>query len=275
MERVLLGDNNPVQLQEWSKLLRDEGYHVTEAPSVAATQEQLIKGGFDLAILDLHMEWDDDETDESGLNLARLYRESVPIIILTALPNTSAAIAALQRDGRSAPAVAFIRKKEDGPKALLKAARQAIVPKVFVAHGHDDEVTADVVDFLKTRGAHAVVLREETKTSQTVLEAFEAHANVQFALILMTPDDEGRLKVEPPQTPLPLQARARQNVIFELGFFLAKLGRNRVVALEKQGGAIEQPSNFHGVLTQTIDPGGRWREKLAETMRDAGIALRY
>lgn len=264
--RVLLVDNHRPSLKKWAGMLRNESYDVTEASSVPGAKMLLNKGGFDVAVLDLHLERDEDESDESGLNLAKAYRDSVPIIILTGRPTLDAAIRALQ-DGRSATAVAFV-KKPDGPQALLKAIAKAVVPKVFVSHGHDEAATAAVVNFIEGGGAHAIVLREQPMASQSILEAFEKHANVQFAIILVTPDDVGGGKGKT------LRPRARQNVIFELGFFLAKLGRNRVVALYKEEGEpIELPSNYHGVVYREMDGGGGWKIELAREMKEAGIEL--
>ncbi|MFY9822188.1 MAG: TIR domain-containing protein [Thermoanaerobaculia bacterium] len=264
--RVLLVDNHRPSLKSWGGTLRREDYDVTEASSASRAKMLLDKGGFDLAILDLHLERDEDETDESGLNLAKAYCESVPIIMLSGRPTLDAAIRAL-RDGRSAIAVAFVKKK-DGPEALLKAMAKAIMPKVFVAHGHDEAATAAVVKFIEDGGAKALVLREQPVASQAILEAFEKHTNVQFAIILVTPDDVGTRRGTP------LQPRVLQNVDFELDFFLAKLGRNRVVALYKEAGEpIEVPSNYHGVFYREMDAGGGWRVELAREMKEAGIEL--
>ncbi|HEX6904535.1 MAG TPA: TIR domain-containing protein [Thermoanaerobaculia bacterium] len=268
MAKILLADNDAKSLQAWSTALEDEGYDVTRASSVAEAQDHLVRGGFDLAVLDLHME-SDDEADDSGLRLARAFRDNLPIVMYTGKPTTDLAIKALQRDGRSSPAVAFVRKLEDGLEGLLKAVQQAIVPKVFVAHGHDDEATEAVVSFLRRSGVQAVVLKEQPLASQTIIQAFEEQSNVQFAIILLTPDDEGRLKGKKPWEP-----RARQNVVFELGFFLAKLGRHRVVAFMKEGEPVEVPSNYSGFLYQELDRWGKWQEKLTAIMKAAGIELR-
>lgn len=268
MEKVLLADNDPIQLHAWSEVLEAAGYEVIRASSLAEAQDFLIRGGFDLAVLDLHMQEDEDESDDSGLRLAQIYRESVPIILLTGKPTVSAAVAALQRDSRSSPAVAFVRKQQDGPKVLLQAVRNAIIPKVFISHGRDENARQAVVKFLEKSGAQAVVLKEQPMASRTILDAFEEHANVQFAIILMTADDEGRLKGDNA-----LQPRARQNVIFELGFLLAKLGRNRVVALCQQGVPLEWPSNYQGVLYLELDPWGEWQDKVSSAMSAVGIHL--
>ena len=64
---------------------------------------------------------------------------------------------------------------------------------------------------------------------------FEDYSDVGFAVILMTPDDVGGLKGQEQKD------RVRQNVVFELGYFIGKLGRNRVMALVD--GDIETPTD--------------------------------
>jgi predicted nucleotide-binding protein len=268
VKKVLLADNDPEQLQAWSEVVRERGYEVVTASSVAEAQELLIKGDLDLAILDLHMQSDGDEADDSGLRLAQVYRESVPIIILTGRATVSAAVAALQKESRSSPAVAVVRKQEDGPWVLGQEMERAMLPKVFVSHGRDDNARMAVAKFLEKRGLQAVMLKDQPIIGQAILDAFERCTNVQFAIILMTPDDEGRLKGDGA-----LQPRARQNVIFELGFLLAKLGRNNVVALCSQGIPLDWPSNYKGVLYQELDPFGEWQDKICSTMRAAGVQL--
>lgn len=268
MEKVLLADNNPRDLAVWAEVLESAGFEAVRAGSVSEAQEFLIRGGFDLAVLDLHLVSDEDENDDSGLKLAQLFRETVPIILLTGKATVQTTRDALQSDGRSSPAVAFVRKKEDGAEVLLEEAKKAIVPKVFVAHGHAPKATAAVVRFLKDVGAHPVVLQEQPLASQTIIEAFEQYANVQFAIILMTQDDQGRRKREKKW-----KFRARQNVIFELGFLVAKLGRERVVTLMKKRKPVEPPSNYSGILYRELDPYGEWQDELLKIMQAAKIRV--
>jgi hypothetical protein len=81
-------------------------------------------------------------------------------------------------------------------------------------------------------------LHEQASTGATIVEKLEAYANVAFAVVLLTPDDVGGI-VGGPQN-----ARARQNVVLELGYFLGRLGRKRTCALVVEG--IEIPSDFSG-----------------------------
>jgi predicted nucleotide-binding protein len=138
--------------------------------------------------------------------------------------------------------------------------------KVFLVHGHDEAVTESVARFLEKLDLHPIILHEQPNMGRTVIEKFEAHADVGFAVVLLTRDDIGGLasggKLEP---------RARQNVILELGYFIGRLGRSRVCALYVEG--VEIPSDFHGVVYVPYDAAGGWRLKLASEIRAAGLPV--
>jgi len=135
--------------------------------------------------------------------------------------------------------------------------------KVFVVHGHDEAVKEAVARFLTKLDLEPVILHEQPNMGRTIIEKFEAHANVGFAVVLLTPDDAcGATRSEQ-------RKRARQNVVLELGYFMGKLGRLRVCALYV--GGVELPSDVNGVLYVPYDEGGGWRLKLAGEIRAAGI----
>ena len=84
-------------------------------------------------------------------------------------------------------------------------------------------------------------------------------------MVLLTGDDVGG----PASEPRKLRPRARQNVIFELGFSIAKLNRERVCALYEEG--VELPTDFHGVEYKPLDAAGAWKAKLARELHEAGL----
>jgi predicted nucleotide-binding protein len=139
--------------------------------------------------------------------------------------------------------------------------------KVFIVHGRDEEVKQSVARFLEKLGLEAVVLHERSNTGKTIIEKFEKHSDVAFAVVLMTPDDCGGIKAIDPV----LRDRARQNVIFELGYFMGKLGRDRVSALLK--GDIERPSDSDGIVYIALDPNDGWKILLAKELKEAGLLV--
>lgn len=137
--------------------------------------------------------------------------------------------------------------------------------KVFVVHGQDDGPRESVARFLEKLQFGAIILHEQANQGHTIIEKVEAHGDVGFAIVLLTPDDEGRAQGQKPQP------RARQNVILELGYFLGRLGRSRVMALKQ--GDLEIPSDFHGVVYEPFASGGAWKNALGRELQAAGFEI--
>lgn len=139
--------------------------------------------------------------------------------------------------------------------------------KVFVVHGRDTAAKSETARFLERIGVEALILHEQPNAGRTLIVKFqEVAAGADFAVVLITPDDVGGLSGGQK-----LQARARQNVIFELGFFVGKLGPKKVCALVSDG--VEKPSDFDGVVYVPLDAVGAWKIELARELRAAGIAF--
>lgn len=136
--------------------------------------------------------------------------------------------------------------------------------RVFVVHGRDEGLKQSVARFIDTIELKAIILEEQPGMGRTIIEKFEDHAsNVGYAVVLLTPDDVGKLD----GSASPEQKRARQNVLFELGYFAAKLGRGKVCLLRR--GQLEMPSDLAGVEYLLYD--GDWQLKLAREMRAAKL----
>ncbi len=140
--------------------------------------------------------------------------------------------------------------------------------RVFVVHGHNKAATEETARFLEKLNLDVTILHEKPSEGRTVIEKFEGHSDVQFAVVLMTGDDRGGTE----STPYKAQKlRARQNVILELGFFLGRLGRKHVCALYQQG--VEIPSDYAGVVFVALDASGAWRLTLAREIKAAGLDI--
>jgi predicted nucleotide-binding protein len=141
--------------------------------------------------------------------------------------------------------------------------------RVFIVHGHNDAIKESVARFVEKLGLAAIVLHELPNEGKTIIEKFESHSQVDYAVVLLTADDEGSVKRGTGASEK--SPRARQNVVFELGFFSAKLGRSRVAVLYEQG--VEIPSDFSGILYIPIDQSGVWRFQLAKELKTAGLRV--
>jgi len=141
---------------------------------------------------------------------------------------------------------------------------QAVSNKIFIVHGRDNDAKNEVARFLGKIRLEEIILHERPNQGRHLLTKFQEESEgASFAVVLMTPDDEGGLPGHPPQK------RARQNVVFELGFFIGKMGPSRVAALLK--GDVEKPSDFDGVGYIQLDPAGAWKGLLARELKAAKV----
>jgi predicted nucleotide-binding protein len=156
-------------------------------------------------------------------------------------------------------------RREEMPRAVAPVAKSQPTNKVFLVHGHDDATLNAVALFLRTIGLDPIILRQRPNSGRHLLTKFrEESEGASFAVVLMTPDDEGGIAGKTER-----HLRARQNVVFELGFFIGKLGPANVAALMK--GNVEKPSDFHGIGYIEFDDLGRWKNDLARELHHAGV----
>lgn len=144
--------------------------------------------------------------------------------------------------------------------------KMPITDKVFVVHGHDLGAREMVARYLLQIGFDPVILFEKANQGRTVIEKVEAHGDVSFAVVLLTPDDVGRAATE-----TELEPRPRPNVLLELGYFLGRLGRGKVCSLMK--GDVKVPSDFAGVVWTNFDDAGGWKQSLARELQAAGHTI--
>jgi len=154
-------------------------------------------------------------------------------------------------------------------KEQLVGSHPEIGRRVFVVHGHDPKAKQSVARCLEKLELKPIILHEKPSRGRTIIEKFEDYADVGFAVVLLTPDDTCIAKADMNKPKPRARPRARQNVVFELGFFVGRLGRQRVCALLK--GDVEIPSDFAGVLWVPMDPQGAWRFELVREMKAAGL----
>ncbi|AKB67706.1 TIR domain-containing protein [Methanosarcina mazei] len=162
-------------------------------------------------------------------------------------------------------------KKEGSSERIIKPIIKS--NQVFVVHGHDNEMKETVARVLKNIGLEPIILHEQGNLGKTIIEKFESCSeNVSFAVVLLSPDDLGYKKDKTPETAM---LRARQNVILELGYFMGKLGRKKVVALNKGGTDLEVPSDILGIVYIPFDPYNGWKLALAKEIKAAGYDIDF
>ena len=136
--------------------------------------------------------------------------------------------------------------------------------KVFIVHGHDEAAKEAAARFVENLGFKAIILHEQASSGQTIIEKVEANTNVGFAIVLYTPCDLGASKGEKDH----LKPRARQNVVFEHGYLIGKIGRKNVSALVK--GDVETPNDISGVVYIKMDEADSWKYAVGKEMEACG-----
>lgn len=169
------------------------------------------------------------------------------------------------------------------PEALAAPAEPEAAPavdvvpaKIFLVHGRDEAAKHAVARFLETRvGLGVVILSERPNQGRSILTKFQEEAEgAAYAVILMTPDDVGQLRPGllpagvAPTDPAP---RPRQNVIFEMGFFIGQLGADRVCALVPPN--VERPSDYDGIVYVPFDDQEGWQRKLVTELHAANVPV--
>lgn len=136
---------------------------------------------------------------------------------------------------------------------------------VFLVHGHDESAKHQVARFIERIGLPLVILQEQMSGGMTLIEKFEDYAaKAGFAIVLITQDDTGYPVGKEEQK----KYRPRQNVVLEMGYFAAKLGREKTFVLVK--GDVEFPSDIIGLVYSKLDSSDGWKLALAKELKAAG-----
>lgn len=158
-------------------------------------------------------------------------------------------------------------KKDLVSKSDKKGIKTLDKNKVFIVHGHDESAQVKAARFVEKLGLEAIILHEKASSGRTIIEKIEHYSDVGFAIVLYTPDDIGNVKGMDGD----LNGRARQNVVFEHGYLIGKLGRENVTALVE--GSVELPNDISGVVYIKLDEHSAWHLQLAKEMKQSGYDI--
>ncbi|GGK73810.1 TIR domain-containing protein [Rufibacter glacialis] len=135
---------------------------------------------------------------------------------------------------------------------------------VFIIHGHDGLMKTQVQLLLTRAGVRNIVLHEQPDRGRTIIDKLvEEGRSSNYAIALFSPDDsmDGGHK------------RARQNVVLEVGYFMGKLGKERVRMLVNDN--LEIPSDLSGILYEKYDASGAWKMKILKELQAVGIFVDF
>lgn len=267
MKRLLLIDDDIYAMRLYVKALQKNSFDVVSVDSVEAALKAVASATFDVIVLDVMMppgeKLDQLSTQggfQTGIQLIAPIKKLNPGAKLVALTN------ALDPDAESwfnTFGAAYYQKQATLPHLFAEKMNQLASGKTaklraFIVHGHDKQLLLELKNYLQNKLGfdEPIVLSEKPSGNRTIIEKFEEHAqHIDCAFVLFSPDDLDSKSG---------QSRARQNVIFELGYFLGVLGRRsgRVFVLKK--GHLEIPSDLQGVIYIDVTNG---IESAGETIR--------
>ena len=160
---------------------------------------------------------------------------------------------------------ADLLKSSEAEPGIQQEAIELDKSQVFIVHGHDDLAKVETARFIEQLGFKPIILHEQASSGQTIIEKIENYSNVGFGVVLYTPCDIGAEKGNETE----LKYRARQNVVFEHGYLIGKIGRRNVAALVK--GDVETPNDISGVVYISMD--NDWKLDLAKELRNSGYLV--
>ena len=147
-------------------------------------------------------------------------------------------------------------------KIISGKEKNASLPTAFIGSSSEGLKIAHKLAELLRNDLDVIVWDQGTVfgLGDATLEALENAVNsYDFGLFVFTPDDKlhSRGKTQPV---------ARDNVVFELGLFIGKLGRRRAFLIHPSHASIALPSDLHGITTADYDPKQKDLEAAMETV---------
>lgn len=154
-------------------------------------------------------------------------------------------------------------KCDERELAVGEMKKTNLYAKVFVVHGHDEKLKEAVARVIEKQGIQPIILSEQLNQGATIIEKFEKNSDVGAAICLFTADDEGKACTEEE-----LKKRARQNVVFETGYFMGRLGRDKIIMIVDPD--VEAPSDIQGVVYTN---NTYWQMELLKELKGMGFSI--
>ena len=135
-------------------------------------------------------------------------------------------------------------------------------PSIFIGSSSEGRPVAEAIQLLLNEDADVTVWNQGVfELSKGYFESLcEALEKFDFAVLVLTPDDVTRSRKQQESAP-------RDNVVFELGLFTGKLGRERCYFVFEEGSTLKLPSDLLGVSAATyrIHESGNLQAALGAT----------
>jgi predicted nucleotide-binding protein len=155
-----------------------------------------------------------------------------------------------------------------------ESSKHLLSNNIFIVHGHDEELKEKVARFVTNAGLNPIILHEQPNKGRSILQKLRDHSeDAGYAIVLLTPDDMACTKEEYDKNEIDLRSRPRQNVVFELGYFLGLLEDKLVCVIFNE--IEDMPSDYKGISYIKYDKGNGWKTELLKELGGIGFGLDY
>ena len=155
-------------------------------------------------------------------------------------------------------------------KNYFDTQKRRLLNNIFIVYGHNKNMRINVTKYIRRLGIRPIDLMESSPSGiRTIFDSLNYCANtIECAIILLSADD-----TVVDDSHEFTSYRARQNVIFEMGFFAGVLGRDRVIVMYEPKEKFEFPSDIAGVYYTQYKDDNRWKQELRSHLKKIGFQL--
>ena len=133
---------------------------------------------------------------------------------------------------------------------------------VFIVYGRDENLLNEVKLLVTQLGLKPILISNEPDKGRSIFGKIKDSVNkCCYSIVLWTPDDVGSLATETEK----IQFRARENVLIELGYVVAKLGEENVTIIKKGNPNI--PTDIQG-LALILREESEWKNHLYKNLKE-------
>ncbi len=151
----------------------------------------------------------------------------------------------------------------------IVASSRIALQRIFVVSGSDDYMKQAVLGALAKLKIVPVLTCEEPSQGRKIVDRFNDYEDMAFAVVLLSPDDFVYCRNE---TTTQRKLKPQQNVVFQLGFLLGKLGKSNVFVLLRECENFQVP-DFEGLKTVAFDDRGSWKLTLIRELYSHGFRI--
>ena len=168
----------------------------------------------------------------------------------------------LRRDFFEAPPAAEAQVQEEGVAPSQ--------PRIFVVPGTDQLINHDILEFLNSLTAKVVIKDDDRKRGESLLDQLNRCAANDFVVFILGADFYFYPRTQDAQT---ARLMAAQEIIFQLGYLVAKLGRERMVVLYQESDHFRRPTDYFDIYYVPLASNAVWKIDLAKRMKACGFVV--